>query len=226
MHNTFMKHGRDIKTQYFGSTSILLLRKDWNSIRLLLVPSFSKTEDCTHVSHVEFWPFFGPSPSSRCPGFTPPEILSIFGPPSQKCPGFFPNFWAGFVTTCSVHCLCLPWRTLFAARCARSPMVAGFFEIANETQKKTKINRNKFFEEASRWAVQSVFFGAHGLCPTRCSGCLGCSSVLGVQGFSFGCNISEDQKGDQGGGSKNFGWDKPGSPKVANIFQWSGTGCF
>ena len=34
MHNTCIKHGRDIKTQYIGSTSILLLRKVWHSIRL------------------------------------------------------------------------------------------------------------------------------------------------------------------------------------------------
>ena len=32
--NTCMKHGKDIKTQNIGSTSILLLRKDWNFIRL------------------------------------------------------------------------------------------------------------------------------------------------------------------------------------------------
>ena len=34
MHNTCIKHGRDIKTQYIGSTSILLLRKDCSFIRL------------------------------------------------------------------------------------------------------------------------------------------------------------------------------------------------
>ena len=34
MHNTCIKHGRDIGTQFFGSTSILLWRKDWSSIRL------------------------------------------------------------------------------------------------------------------------------------------------------------------------------------------------
>ena len=34
MHNTCIKHGRNIRTQYIGLTSILLLRKDWNSIRL------------------------------------------------------------------------------------------------------------------------------------------------------------------------------------------------
>ena len=34
MHNTCIKHGRNIKTRYNGSTSILLLRKDWHSIRL------------------------------------------------------------------------------------------------------------------------------------------------------------------------------------------------
>ena len=34
MHNTWIKHGNDIKTRFFGSTSILRFRKDWNSIRL------------------------------------------------------------------------------------------------------------------------------------------------------------------------------------------------
>ena len=33
MHNTCIKHGRDIRTQCIGSTSILLLRKYWSSIR-------------------------------------------------------------------------------------------------------------------------------------------------------------------------------------------------
>ena len=33
MHITCIKHGRDIKTQCIGSTSFLLLRKDWSSIR-------------------------------------------------------------------------------------------------------------------------------------------------------------------------------------------------
>ena len=33
MYNTCIKHGRDIRTQYIGSTSILLWRKDWSSIR-------------------------------------------------------------------------------------------------------------------------------------------------------------------------------------------------
>ena len=32
------------------------------------------------LPHNEFWPFLGPPPSSRCPGFTPPEILVNFGP--------------------------------------------------------------------------------------------------------------------------------------------------
>ena len=32
------------------------------------------------LPHNEFWPFWGPAPSSRCPGFTPPEILANFGP--------------------------------------------------------------------------------------------------------------------------------------------------
>ena len=30
--------------------------------------------------HIEFWPFLGHPPSSRCPGFTPPEILANLGP--------------------------------------------------------------------------------------------------------------------------------------------------
>ena len=34
MHNTCTMHGRDIKTQNIGSTSILLIRKDGSSIRL------------------------------------------------------------------------------------------------------------------------------------------------------------------------------------------------
>ena len=42
VHNTFTIHGRDIKTRYIGSTSILLLRKDWNSIRLDRMQSFFK----------------------------------------------------------------------------------------------------------------------------------------------------------------------------------------
>ena len=43
MHNTCTMHGRDIKTQYIGSTSILLFRKDWNSIRLdRMLSSFKK----------------------------------------------------------------------------------------------------------------------------------------------------------------------------------------
>ena len=42
MHNTCIIHERDIKTQYIGSTSILLLRKDWNSIRLDRMQSFFK----------------------------------------------------------------------------------------------------------------------------------------------------------------------------------------
>ena len=37
-----IKHGKDIKTQYIGLTSILLLRKDWNSIRLDRMQSFFK----------------------------------------------------------------------------------------------------------------------------------------------------------------------------------------
>ena len=34
VHNTCIMHGKDIKTRYIGSTSILRLRKDWHSIRL------------------------------------------------------------------------------------------------------------------------------------------------------------------------------------------------
>ena len=34
MHNTCIKHGRDIRTQNIGSTSILLWGNDWSSIRL------------------------------------------------------------------------------------------------------------------------------------------------------------------------------------------------
>ena len=33
MHNTCIKHGRNIRTRYIGSTSILLWRKDWSSIK-------------------------------------------------------------------------------------------------------------------------------------------------------------------------------------------------
>ena len=42
LHNTCTMHERDIKTQYIGSTSILLLRKDWSSIRLDRMQSFFK----------------------------------------------------------------------------------------------------------------------------------------------------------------------------------------
>ena len=34
VHNTCMMNGKDIKTQYIGSTSILRFGKDWHSIRL------------------------------------------------------------------------------------------------------------------------------------------------------------------------------------------------
>ena len=40
MHNTCIKHGRDIRTQCIGSTSILLWGKDWSSIRLDRTRSF------------------------------------------------------------------------------------------------------------------------------------------------------------------------------------------
>ena len=42
MHNTCTMHVRDIKTQYIGSTSILLLKKDLHSIRLVRMQSFFK----------------------------------------------------------------------------------------------------------------------------------------------------------------------------------------
>ena len=42
VHNTCTKHGRDIKTHYIWLTSILLLRKDWNSIRLDRMQPFFK----------------------------------------------------------------------------------------------------------------------------------------------------------------------------------------
>ena len=43
MQNTCTKHGRDIKTQYLGSTSILLLRKDQHSIQVdRMLSSFKK----------------------------------------------------------------------------------------------------------------------------------------------------------------------------------------
>ena len=42
MHNTCITHGRGIKTQYIGLTLILLLRKDWISIRLDRMQSFFK----------------------------------------------------------------------------------------------------------------------------------------------------------------------------------------
>ena len=40
VHNTCIKHGRNIKTLCIGSTSILLKRKDWSSIRHDRTPSF------------------------------------------------------------------------------------------------------------------------------------------------------------------------------------------
>ena len=54
MHNTCIKHGRDIRTQCIGSTSFLLLRKDWSSIRhdceryhsFLNTPSLLYSESC------------------------------------------------------------------------------------------------------------------------------------------------------------------------------------
>ena len=42
VHNTCTMHGRDIKTRYVGSTSILLLTNDWNSIRLDRMQLFFK----------------------------------------------------------------------------------------------------------------------------------------------------------------------------------------
>ena len=40
MHSTCIKHGRNIRTRCIGSTSILLKRKDWGSIRHDRTPSF------------------------------------------------------------------------------------------------------------------------------------------------------------------------------------------
>ena len=40
LHSTCTKHGRNIKTRCIGSTSILLWRKDWSSIRHDRTPSF------------------------------------------------------------------------------------------------------------------------------------------------------------------------------------------
>ena len=42
VHNTCTMHGRDIKTRYIGSTSILRLGNDWNSIRHDRMQSFFK----------------------------------------------------------------------------------------------------------------------------------------------------------------------------------------
>ena len=43
MHNTCIKHGRNIRTRYVGSTSILRYGKDWSSIRLdRTLPFFTK----------------------------------------------------------------------------------------------------------------------------------------------------------------------------------------
>ena len=50
VHNTCTMHGRDIKTRFFGSTSTLLLRKDWHSIKLdRMQSSFKK-----HVQLIVF----------------------------------------------------------------------------------------------------------------------------------------------------------------------------
>ena len=40
MHNTCTKHGKDFRTQFFGSTSILLWGKNWSSIRRDRTQSF------------------------------------------------------------------------------------------------------------------------------------------------------------------------------------------
>ena len=42
MHNTCTKHGKDIKTRYIRSISILRLKKDWHSIKLDRMPSSFK----------------------------------------------------------------------------------------------------------------------------------------------------------------------------------------
>ena len=50
-------------------------------------PPLSLLQDVRVLPHPKFfWPILGrsPLPSSRCPGFTPPEILAIFGPPLSK----------------------------------------------------------------------------------------------------------------------------------------------
>ena len=39
MHSTCIKHRRNIKTRYIGSTSILLWRKDWSSVKHDRTPS-------------------------------------------------------------------------------------------------------------------------------------------------------------------------------------------
>ena len=56
MHNTCIKHGRDNKTQFFGSTSILLLRTGLtfsqtrsNDIILQgILPAYSESGYCEH----------------------------------------------------------------------------------------------------------------------------------------------------------------------------------
>ena len=55
LHNTCTKHGKDIKTQYIGSTSILLWRKDWSSIRLDRMQSSFKN----HFQLIVFRKLFG-----------------------------------------------------------------------------------------------------------------------------------------------------------------------
>ena len=40
MHNTCINHGKDIRLRCIGTTSILLWRKDWSSIRFDRTPSF------------------------------------------------------------------------------------------------------------------------------------------------------------------------------------------
>ena len=55
VHSTCLKHGKDIKTQNIGLTSILLLRRDWSSIRLdRMQSSFKK-----HFQLVVFRKFLG-----------------------------------------------------------------------------------------------------------------------------------------------------------------------
>ena len=50
MHNTCIKHGRNIRTRKIGSTSILLRRKDWSSIKRDQTPSSFKIHSQSIIS--------------------------------------------------------------------------------------------------------------------------------------------------------------------------------